>query len=415
MEALTMSKRERLKLDVMQRLGREEISRAEAGRILDVSTRHVYRVYRRWREVGDRGVIHRARGGHSGRSQLEKRNDVLRLYASSYSDYGPSYFCEVMFRTYGLKLHRETVRRWLIDAGLWKREERGRRHRSHRRARPRKAALGMMLQLDGSPHDWFEGRNPKLQKATLLVLIDDASSRTMLRFRPTEDAQGVFLLLQDYFQTHGLPQSLYVDHGSVYWTEDGTTQFQRAMQELGIEVIHAHSPQAKGRVERANKTHQDRLIKALRQAKIATIDDANRFLEEEYTPSHNRRFAKTTGLKDVHRSIKGLQLERLLCFQEERVLQNDYTIMVKTIRYQIERPNKLERYRLPSPGAKVLVRIYLDGSVHCFCNEQELRITRVTEREAREQGRRKLPGRAATTGFARNSMKKRLLHLPTPQ
>ena len=410
-----MSKRERQKLDVMQRLAREELSRAEAGRILEVSTRQIYRVYSRWKEVGDRGVIHRSRGGHSGRSQLQQRNETLCLYRSSYSDYGPSYFCEVMYRTYGLKLERETVRRWLLDAGLWKREERGRRHRAHRKARPRKAAMGMMLQLDGSPHNWFEGRNPKLKMPTLLVLIDDASSRTMLRFSPTEDAQGVFLLLRDYFQTHGMPQSLYVDHGSVYATEDGITQFRRAMKELGIQVIYANSPQAKGRVERANKTHQDRLTKALRQAQVSTIDDANRFLEEVYTPWHNSRFAKTKGLEDIHRSIKGLRLERILCFQEYRVLHNDYTVMVKTIRWQIERPTKDDRYRLPSPGAKVLVSIYLDGSVHCFCNEQELRITRVTEREAREQGRRKIPGRAATKGIARNAMKKRLIHLSTPQ
>lgn len=415
MDALTMSKQERRKLDVMQRLGRGEISRAKAGRILELSTRQVYRLYRRWREVGDRGVIHRSRGGHSGRSQLQQRNEMLCLYRSSYSDYGPSYFCEVVHRTYGLVLHRETVRRWLLDAGLWKREERGRRHRAHRKARPRKAAMGMMLQLDGSPHDWFEGRNPELKMATLLVLIDDASSHTTLQFSKTEDAQGVFLLLRKYFQAHGLPQSLYVDHGSVYWTEGGTTQFRRAMQELGIEVIYANSPQAKGRVERANKTHQDRLTKALRQAQIATIDDANRFLEEVYTPWHNRKFAKTDGLEDAHRTLTGLRLERILAFQEERMLHNDYTVMVKTIRWQIERPTKDDRYRLPSPGAKILVRIYLDGSVHCFCNEQELRITRVTEREAREQGLRKIPGRTATKGLARNAMKKRLIHLSTAQ
>ena len=403
-----MVKAERAKLEVMQRVSRGELSRSEAARILEVSTRQIYRLWHRWKEVGDRGVVHRARGGHSGRSQLKTRNKVLVLYRSSYSDYGPKLFGEALVEQHGLRIHRETLRRWLIDAGLWQPEQQGRRHRTHRRARPRKAAMGMMVQLDGSPHDWFEGRNPELLEATLLVMIDDASNQTMLRFSPTEDAQGVFQLTMEYLQRYGLPHSIYMDHGTVYWTDAGTTEFQRAMKELGIACIYAHSPQAKGRVERANRTHQDRLIKAMRAHGISTIDDANRFLEEHYTDKHNNQFAQTTGLEDVHRSTKGRHLEQILSFQEPRVMRNDYTVTIDRIRWQIERPTEHDRYLMPSPGARILIKVYLDGSVHGFSGEQELRIRRVTEREAREQGMLRTTGRPYNGGTPNQLISKQI-------
>jgi len=408
MEQLTMSKAERKKLEIMQRLGRGELSRSEAAGLLELSTRQVYRLLRRWKDLGDRGVIHRARGGHSGRSDLTTRNQVLVLYRQSYSDYGPKLFGEELFEQYGIRVHRETLRRWLTQASLWKPEEQGRRHRMHRKARPRKAALGMMLQLDGSTHDWFEGRNPALPKLTLLVLIDDASNQTLLRFSPTEDAQGVFELTRDYVHRYGLPRSIYTDHGTVYWTEPGKTQYGRALDELGVACIYARSPQAKGRVERANRTHQDRLIKAMRQRRIATIEQANRFLDEHYTPKHNAQFAQTKGLEDAHRSIKGYAIDRILSFQQERKIRNDYTVTVASKRWQIERPIPPERYLLPSPGATVIVRVYLDGSLHIFAGEQELRCRPVTEREAKTKGMLNLTGRPTAGGAAKHLFTKQV-------
>ena len=344
-----------------------------------------------WATVGY--FIVRGAGIRSHRYPLETRNRVLVLYHTSYSDYGPTLFGEVLQEQYGLRIHAETLRRWLRSAGLWRPEEQGRRHRAHRRARPRRQAVGSLLQLDGSPHDWFEGRNPDLPEVTLLVGIDDASNRVLLRFRPSEDTQGVFELLESYFHQYGLPQAIYTDHGRVYWTEDGTTQYQRAMQELGIETIDAHSPQAKGRVERSNRTFQDRLITAMRQQGIRTIEEANRFLEAGYTQRHHSRFAHGTGLEDVHRSVTARQIERSVSVEEERTLRNDYTVMVAAMRWQIEKPELEDRYLMPSPGARITVRVYLDGSVDFFAGEQELRVTRVIER-----GRTRIPGQRPVEG-----------------
>lgn len=423
MELLTMSKKERQVLETLHRMDRGEVTRSEAGRILGFSSRHVYRVYARWKASGDGALVHRSRGGHSGRGYpLEVRNNVLRLYHAGYSDYGPSLFSEILSEQHGLTIHRETLRRWLLDVGLWKPAEQGRKRSKHRRARPRRRERGALLQLDGSPHDWFEGRNPEWKELTLLVLIDDASGRSMLRFSRSEDTQSVFELLRAYCQRYGLPKAVYTDFGTVYWTDGGTTQYERALRELGIEVIRAYSPQAKGRVERANRTHQDRLVKALRQRGIATIEEANRFLDEEYTAKHNQRFAVKERLADVHRPIDAGSLDRAFAIVEERIVRNDHTIVLATVRWQIEKPGSEDRYLAPSPGAKVEARVYLDGSVHVFAGEQEVRVTRVAERlgtQAEQNDQKQqwlgIPGRTKTKATSRHLIAKRVINISTPQ
>jgi hypothetical protein len=326
-------------------------------------------------------VVHHSRGGHSGRGYpLKVRNEVVRLYRSKYNDYGPTLFSEILTEKYGHRIHRETLRRWLLDFGLWKREESGRKRSKHRRARPKRVAFGEMLQLDGSFHNWFEGRNADLPEVTLLVLIDDATGRVLLRFSQGETTQGVFELLKKHCTRFGIPKSIYTDYGSVYYTEGGTTQYERAMKDLGVEVIYAKSPQAKGRVERVNRTLQDRLLKELREVNISTIEDANRFLDEVYTSKFNRQFAKMLGgFADVHRSTKGFDLDRVFAIEDERVVRNDNTVVIDTVRWQIEKPNAEDRYLAPLPGASVETRIYLDGSVHIFDGETELRVTQVKE------------------------------------
>ena len=387
METLTMSKKERQKLEMMCRLERGDVSRSQAARILEVSERQIYRIYSRWKSDGDGGVVHQSRGGHSGRGYpLKIRNEVVRLYRSNYSDYSPTLFSEILSEKYGHQIHRETLRRWLMEFGLWKREESGRKRSKHRRMRPRRAAFGELLQLDGSFHDWFEGRNPDLPEVTLLVLIDDATGRILLRFSRGETTQGVFELLTKHCIRFGLPQSIYTDFGSVYYTEDGTTEYERAMKDLGIEVIRAHSPQAKGRVERVNRTLQDRLVKELREANISTIEDANRFVDEVYTSKFNRQFAKLIGgFANAHRSTKDVKLERIFAIEGERVIRRDNTVAIDTVRWQIEKPNAGQSLGtivpnlVPLPGAMVETRVYLDGSVHIFDGERELKVTRINE------------------------------------
>ena len=374
MEPLTMSKNERKKLDVMHRLERGELSRSAAAQLLQISERQVYRLYRRYRQLGDRGVVHRARGGHSARlTGLALRNQVLLLYRQSYRDYGPTLLSEVLASDHGIQISRETVRRWAIDAGLWQRPVHGRRSRTHRKARPRRSHVGAMIQFDGSTHDWFEGRSPELRQLTLLVIVDDASGHVMLRFA-NEQTIDVFQLLYDYSRSYGLPQAIYTDHASVYGiAASDKTQYRRALEELGIERIQAHSPQAKGRVERCNKTLQDRLVKALRKANIATVEAANRFLEQTFTPAFNLRFAphfpQMLQDRNAHRLVDPALLDRCFAIEVLRKIRNDYTIVVGTARYQIDKPKLPQDYPLPVPGTSVSVRIHLNGSLAAYLGD----------------------------------------------
>lgn len=404
-----MSRREREKLDVVHRMVRGELSRMEGARLLHRSRRQIYRMCERYRAVGDGSVLHRSRGGHSARGYpLEIRNKVLLLYKTNYGDYGPSLFGEQLEEKHGLHIHRETLRRWLLDAGLWRREVTGRKRSKHRKARPRRAAMGEMLQIDGSPHNWLEGRNPSLMESSLLVLIDDASGRIHLWFRPTEDTQGIFELLRSYFLRYGLPQSIYSDRGTVYWTDDGQTQYARAMQRLGILVIYAGSAPAKGRVERSNRVHQDRLIKALRREDISSLEEANVYVEQVYHDAHNNRRASKDPLPDVHRVTTAAEVDRALCFETLRTVKADHTVTISGIRWQIEKPEKYDRYLQLRPGAKVTVCVYLNGSVHIFAGEQELRVTRVIERE--EPGARQYTktGRKNRGGQAKDLISKHI-------
>lgn len=251
-----------------------------------------------------------------------------------------------------------------------------RRKRPHRSKRPRRTAIGELVQFDGSDHDWFEGRGPA---CTLLHLIDDATSRVFLRFAASENTGDCLRTFEAYCRRFGLPRCLYIDRGTVFFAEGGRlTDFGRAMATLGVQMIYANSSQAKGRVERGNRTQQDRLIKAMRRNGISTIGDANRFLERSYLKDHNRRFAlPTDGLPDVHRPVDPtLKLEQVLCFQTDRHLRRDYTMTPDGIYIQLLKGP----YDLPRPEQHIIVRRYLDDSLHIFHGEQELRFAILQEK-----------------------------------
>jgi hypothetical protein len=244
-----------------------------------------------------------------------------------------------------------------------------RKKRPHRKKRPRRSAVGELVQFDGSDHDWFEGRGPT---CTMLHFIDDATSRVFLRFAPSENTADCMRAFWAYIERYGLPRCLYVDRGGVFWAEEGRlTEFGRAMATLGVQMIFANSSQAKGRVERGNRTQQDRLIKAMRRAGISTIAGGNRFVERSYTEDHNTRFAlPSVGLADVHRPLeKTFKLEQILCFQTERCLNHDFTITLKGVYIQILKGP----YALPRPTAYLTVRRYLDDTLHIFRGDEELR------------------------------------------
>lgn len=363
---------ERLKL--ILRIEQDQLTVAEAAEGLQLSERQLYRILERYRAEGEVGLSHRLRGRRSNKAFApELRTKALRLYREQYSDYGPTLFAERLAEHHDIDISRQTAARWLSQAALW---SGSRKKRPHRKKRERRDAIGSLIQFDGSPHDWFEGRGPE---CCLLVAIDDASSRSMLRFAPVEATEHVLPFWHDYVQRFGIPAALYTDWGSVYVNADNPerlTPFGRSLAALGIRHIKAGSPQAKGRVERSNRTHQDRLIKALREHNISTIEQANHFLETDYMSAHNRRFAHPDGLTDIHRSVAGIDLNNIFCIEETRHVYNDWTITLNAQFIQLLKSDA----PLPPPRSKVIVRQWLDGSLHIFWNEHELAFQLLTHK-----------------------------------
>ena len=372
---LTMSAKEREYLKALTRVKHGTLSCRDAAESLGISERHFYRLRARHRTEGDEGLIHRLRGCLSNRGYSRTlRTRILALYRERYSDYGPTLFAEQIAARDGddqlPPVDHDTIRRWLIRAGLWSTT---RARKAHRRKRERRAQIGSLVQFDGSHHDWFEGRGPV---CCLLVAIDDASGRVFMRFAPSENTREVLRTLQAYVERYGIPRELYTDRATVYHPKskgDRPTDVGRALGKLGVKMILAHSPQAKGRVERSNRTHQDRLVKALRQHQINSIDAANRFLDEAYLADHNTRFASTTRLRDVHRSCDGIDLQNIFCFETTRHVHNDYTITLGNQFIQLERSqDRSAASPIPPPGRTVTVRRWLDDSLHLFWNNDEL-------------------------------------------
>ena len=291
-----MSQKERVRLIVMEQVKRNELSLAQAHDVLGLSYRQTKRVWRRYRLEGDQGLVHGLRGKPGKRamaSALKQR--ILARYEERYPDFGPTLAAEYLAAE-GMEVDHETLRRWRLAQG---KPRLRRRRQRHRQWRERKPCFGAMVQLDGSHHDWFEGRGPR---CVLMVLIDDATNRVWAQFFEEETTHASYDMVEGWAKRYGLPQSVYVDRDSIYRCEGlGTieeqlagkapqTQFGRAMEQLGVELILANSPQAKGRVERMNGTLQDRLVKALRLEEIKDMESANEYLRAVFLPALNRKF-----------------------------------------------------------------------------------------------------------------------------
>jgi transposase-like protein len=383
---LLMSQRERDRLRVIQEVasgeeGAQRLTQARAGELLGLSERQVRRLVKRYREAGDGGLIHRGRGRRSNRrTPAGTRQRVVKRLRKTYAGFGPTLAAEKLAERDGLVVSRETVRRWMIAEEL---HEPRRRRVEARKWRERRACYGELVQMDTSTHDWFEGRG---EEAVLISMIDDATGRLWMRFYPTDSTATNMAHLREYIVRCGRPVALYADRASHFKAtrpatiaeqlegREAQTQIQRALGELQIEYIAAHSPQAKGRVERSFGTAQDRLVKELRLADIATIDAANAFLEATYMPLVNRRFTvEPRCAVDAHRSADGFDLDAIFSVQENRMVANDYTIRLHNTRYQItQRP-------LP-PGlrrSRVLVEQRLDGSLRLRHRGRYLRCERL--------------------------------------
>ncbi|MBV8084670.1 MAG: ISNCY family transposase, partial [Chloroflexi bacterium] len=326
-DRIPMSQPERDLLKVMAPVLHGERTQAEAARLASLSVRQIRPLQRKLEQGGDGTLVHGLRGRPSNRRlDVALRQQVLDTYRQRFADFGPTFACEKLAEL-GLRVSPDTLRRWLIADGLWQRR---RRREPHRSRRPRRACFGELVQIDASIHDWLEGRG---QEVVLVSMIDDATSRVLARFYPAGTTEAHLDLLGRWLRRHGRPLALYSDRHSIFEPQDkgraladAETQFGRALRELGIALIRAHSPQAKGRVERSFGTAQDRWVKELRLAGARTADQANAVLER-LLPGHNRRFAKPArDGADAHRPLgRSFDLTAILAIQEQRVVSNDYT------------------------------------------------------------------------------------------
>ena len=333
---LIMGRKELLRAKMMEMVKLKQKTLTAASKIIGVSYRQAKRIYRRYLLEGDSGLIHKNTGKPSPNSKSSSfKEKVIEIVENNtkFKDFAPTFASEKLLELYDLKVDHETLRRWMIEKGLWKIKRRRRKHRSRR---DRKEQFGEMVQFDGSLHDWFEGRRGK---CCLMNMVDDAKGTTLSFLTEEETTDAAMMLLWSWIEQYGIPQAVYCDRKNAFvLTREPTLEeqlqgiepkshFQKACEKLGIEVIIAYSPQAKGRVERNHGVYQDRFVKELRLMDISTIEDANDFLEKTYLPKINSKFEKEALCSiDAHVPIESTEsLKDILCYEYERTVSNDIT------------------------------------------------------------------------------------------
>jgi hypothetical protein len=373
---------ESLRSKMMEMVKRKQKTLKAASLELGISYRQAKRVYQKYLGGGDRALIHGNKGKPSNRragQTLVQR--ALDLYAEKYSDFGPTLAQEKLLERDGLEIGVSTLRRTLITAKLWIPERNGREYRARRTAREH---FGELVQFDGSHHDWFEGRRGR---CCLITLIDDATKTRLSQFFEEETMFGAMTVLKMWIETYGIPESLYCDKKNAFvLTREptdsellaGITQpkshFGKACHRLGITVIAANSPQAKGRVERNHGVDQDRLVKELRLSGISAIEPANAFLLKTYLPYMNDKFSRPPrSADDAHVKLGKVVLDDILCMEHDRKVSKDYIVRFDCRLFQILPEAKPK----PRPGDAVLVRVKLDSSVHILWKNRPLLVKEI--------------------------------------
>jgi hypothetical protein len=374
---LVMSDKELQRKGAFEMVRQGVWSLAEAARHLEQSYRQCHRSYKRYVTEGDTGLVHKSRGRQSNRAKdSQLRQAVLQRYEQTYDGFGPTLAAEKLAED-GYEIDHETLRRWLIKDGQWKKH---RQRRPYRKRRERREHFGELVQMDGSHHHWFGPDHPE---TCLINMIDDATSLKQSLMAEEETTEGCMRALWSWIDRYGIPMSLYTDKKNVFVTdraptieeqlagEEPKTAFGLACAKLGIEIIPANSPQAKGRVERTHGVDQDRLVKELRLTSVTTIEGTNQLLSSGYQAKMNDKFAiRVNHEKDYHRPVpKGMKLGHIFCFEEDRTVSNDWVVRYQNRALQIDKDNQ----PLPKSGSKVTVQKLLDGTVRLLCQGKALR------------------------------------------
>jgi transposase len=379
-----MSTRELTRAGVLARVAAGTLSLRSAAAVIAVSYRQAKRLYGRYRAEGARGLKHRSAGRRSNAARdATEREQILAVVREKYSGpvderFGPTLAAEHLASEDGLHVHHDTLRRWMVAAGLW---SRARKRSAHRRRRERMAHFGELVQLDGSFHPWFERRGPQ---SCLLTMVDDATGRSLGQFGAQETIWAAAAVLRAWIETYGVPRALYTDWKNVYvrppnQEERATgaeplTQFGRMCAKLGIRIIPASSPQAKGRIERHHGTHQDRLVKKLRRQGIADIGAANTFLAAAYWSDHNQRFARAPAAPDDFHVVvpRGMSLDAVFRLEGTRTVSNDWVVRYDNRHFQLERQSQ-------QPPARSTVQVFEDaaGEIEIRYRDRRMRWTEI--------------------------------------
>ena len=380
-DMILMSVEEEKRLQIIRKAIEKKIKQQKAAEVLGLTERQVRRMVRRVRKEGAAGITHRLRGRKSLKKISKEITDkVIDIYAEKYKGFGPTLAHEKFVEINRVTVSRESIRQILLNAGLWETSRKGRKHRQWRE---RKRYCGEMVQMDGSHHDWLEGRGPRM---VMMGYIDDADGNVYAEFHEYEGTIPAMKSFKGYIKKRGIPQSVYLDRHSTYKStaketverqlsgENPKSQFERALGELGVVVIHANSPQAKGRIERLFRTFQDRLVKEMRLKNIRTKEEANKFLRE-YLPKHNRKFGVVpAGKEDLHRPAgRWGKLNRIFTIHTERTVRNDYTILFENQLYQLDTPLSLKH-------REVEVVELLNGKMRVEYKNQSIRYKKINPR-----------------------------------
>jgi hypothetical protein len=422
MERIAMSQEERDKLGWLKQAQEKVISQRKAAKEMKVSERWVRKLLKAMQRRGDAVVVHGLRGRASNRRRSEetRRQALAMLKQPEWQDFGPTFAAEQLRKRHQIQVSDETLRRWMIEAGLWK--SKAQRVQEMHPWRPRRSGFGELVQWDTSEHDWLEGRGPVRY---LVWMIDDATSWSWGRFVERDSTPHNMGVLWEYLDKNGRMADVYTDRDSMFTVPprpgesqeqqrhaDRQTQLGRALRELGIGSILAYSPQAKGRVERSFLTAQDRLVKHLRLAKVATLEGANAFLEQEFWPEWNERFARPVAeFPNHHRALTPhLDLAAILSHVEERVIGNDYTFSLAGRCFQIARPDVQVGMR----RQRVRVELRLDGEIHARYQGRYVQISRCGPRRQEPEPTVRKPPRKDHNAGGKSSWMQGFFDRPAP-